>query len=316
MKKSLFTILALLLTVVMLGTFAACNTNDDPTEATTTEAIEPLTEEALPEETSAIEDTSDADITSEEPGLSEDAAAAAAATASTSVVTSKSGDTTAATTTTAATGKTPDKMNKEELVKYYNDAVNNVRDKKPQISRTEVLKIKSVKLSLGGGMADGIASRLVNDKMPGNPESSTIAKGKDNTGDFMTVTSRSVAKASDVTSASATKSGENYVITLTLGNETNPAKDGSSKYSRFFSIATRQDVLDDIKDVVTADVNKCTLTYNGGKVVITVNPEGQIIKAHGEFKVDADAKEVKVGPLKSDLIAYQISTNDYTNFKY
>ncbi len=312
MKKS---IPALIVALIMICIFAACdNTPAETTAAPTTTitTVVATTEDPTTEEPTTEEPTTEATTT--EAPTTETTTTAKPTTAKPKLTTTK--PTTAKTASEKDLEKTPDKMSKDELIKYYNDAINNVRSKKPKISRTEVLKIKSVKLSLGGGIADGIASRLVNDKMPGTPKKTTITKGKANAGDFMTEMAKSAVKPGDVISAAATKSGANYVITLKLGKEVNPATNGSSKYSRFFSIASRQDVLDDIKDVVTADVNKCTLTYHDGKAVITVNPQGQIIKAHGEFYVDAVAKQVKVSALKTDLTAYQVSTNDYTNFVY
>ena len=293
MKKALSSVLAILLSLGMLCAFAACK--EEKPELST----EPDTQ---------VEDT-EVITTAATPGESETTDATEPPTEDVDAPVSEE--------ETEETQKTPDQMSKEELVQYYNDAINNVREKKPSFDRTSTQKMLSVKTDFIGGIADGIVNKIVKDKMPGNPEELPVAKGKDNTGAFFSEMKVSAVKASDVTSIKATKEGNNYVITLTLGTATNPKKDGSNAYSRVFSIATRQDVLDELKGVVSADPNEATMLFHSGKATITVNPEGQVVKGYGEFLVDVTAKNVKASGLTvKTLNAYQKTSNDYRNFKY
>lgn len=208
-------------------------------------------------------------------------------------------------------------LSKNELIQYYNDAINRVRNDRPGYTRTEVLKITGVKTSLLGGAADGAINGVLKNQMPGDPSVSQRSKGENNADHFFNPLQVSNVLPSDVTSISAKKEGDNYVVTLTLGQEINPATDGFSKYSRMFFIATRQDVLDALEiNGVTSDVNNTSLTYHDGKSVITVNGEGQIIQAHGEFLVGAETKQAKVAVFTMDITAYQSSAWDYSNFVY
>jgi len=294
-KKALSSVLAILLTLAMLGMFAACGDTEDPTEPEITEDTTPVTE---PPTIDVVgEPTTEDDIT--EPPTEPDS------------------DPVTEPTTEVAAASDPTKMSKDELVQYYNDLVNSVREKKPAYTRTAVQKMDSIKTSVLGGIADGIVNGIVKKKMPGDPKEHKQKKGDKNDNEIFGPTKTGSVKVSDVSSASAVKDGANYVITLKLGKETNPTTDGNSKYSRFFSVATRQDVLDELKDSgVEGDVNKATLTYHDGKMVVTVDPDGKVIKVHEEFFVDADAKEIKVSIIKGDIIAYQSTTNDYTSFVY
>jgi len=243
----------------------------------------------------------------------------------------------------------PTKLAKAELVEWYNDRVNYVREAKPGISLKQTQKMDEVKTSILGGIADPIINPIIKSLMPGDPEYKTIKKGqvnhkwftdaenkaaKDKAGYdnlsaaakiefdnpytyFMAPTKTSAVKLSDLTDIKAVKSGVNYVVTLTLGSETNPSNDGNSKYSRVMSVASRQEVLDELEPFgVKADINKAKLNYYGGKAEITVNPAGEIIKAAFEFRVDADAKEVKASILTADIVGKQSSSNIYTDFKY
>lgn len=293
MKKALSSVLAILLTLAMLGMFSACKDDPGPTEPEITDEIivPPTSEDIVVDGPVDTEPTTEDDIT--DPTADDP------------------------TDELTETAKTPDQMSKEELVKYYNEIVNSVREKKPAYTRTAVQKMNSIKTSVLGGIADGIVNNIVKNKMPGDPKEHKQKKGDKNDNEIFGPTKTGSVKVSDVTSASAVKDGANYVITLKLGKETNPTKDGNSKYSRLFSVATRQDVLDELKDSgVEGDVNKATLTYHDGKMVVTVDPDGKVIKVHEEFFVDADAKEVKVSIIKGDIIAYQSTTNDYTSFVY
>ena len=218
---------------------------------------------------------------------------------------------------TTAVAADPTKMGKEELVKYYNDAVNAVRTAKPAYTKVEVLKINSIETSLAGGILDGLLNPIVKNLMPGDPETSSRKKSEDNVDHFFIEPQASAVKAGDVASISAKKEGANYVVTITMGNEVNPARGGTSKYSRVFQIQTRKDVLDQLAgNGLTAEVDNSTLTYHDGKAVVTINEKGQIIKASTGFFVDASAKKAKLSMFTFDLIAYQQSNWEYTNFVY
>jgi len=289
MKRILTLVLALALALCAVVTLAGCNKTPelDPTEP----VVNPddYTTEAIIETDPPVEETEPPEETTEEEETEPEAAAAADPTA----------------------------MNKEELVAYYNDVVNAARDAKPAYKRVEVLKINSVKTSLAGGILDGLLNPIVKNLMPGDPKDTAKKKGESNVDHLFLEQATSAVKASDLSSITAKKSGNNYIITLTLGNEVNPARMGASKYSRVFQIQTREDVLKDLaENGLNAQPNNSKLTYNKGKAVVTINEKGQIVEAHTEFYVDAEAKQAKLSMFTFDLTAYQQSNWDYTNFVY
>ena len=288
MKRVLTLLLALALALGALTAFAACNKTP---ELEVTEPVvneEEYTTEAPPAETDPPEE----ETTAEEEETTEEEIA-------------------------EATPLDPTALNKEELVAYYNAAVNAVREFKPAYSRVEVLKINSLKTSLVGGMLDGLLNSVVKNQMPGDPKTTSKKQGESNADHFFIEQQTSAVRASDVTSISARKEGANYVVTLTVGNEVNPEKKGASKYSRLFQMQTRQELLESLaEDGLSAEVSNTTLTYHDGKAVVTINEKGQIIKASTGFFVDADAKKAKLSIFTFDVLAYQQSSWEYTGFTY
>ena len=288
MKKCLISLLAILLAGVLVFSFAGCGKTEPTDEPSSTEEIsEPETSDIPVDASEAATDEPTSEEATEEP-----------------------------TTEPEEEGlKDPTNLAKAELVEWYNERINYVRQAKPGIGRVEQLKIDSFKTSMGAAV-NRLAGPIIKRFMPGNPETKNISKGAGNDGQFFTDMQTSQLRASDVASATATKSGNNYVITLTFGNETNPEKNSNYKYYRAFAISTRQEVLDDLAGTIAAKIENTTMVYHGGKSVITVNPDGQIIAANYEFKVDVNAKGAKIGPFTTEIDAYQSSSNVYTNFVY
>ena len=296
MKRILVLLLALALAVTA---FAACNKTPDadptePVDASEFSTTEPG-ETDLPEETSAPDETSLIDATS---------------------VDETTAEADPSETTTAAASD-PTAMNKTQLIQYYNDAINLVRSAKPGYTRNEVLKINNFKTSLLGGAIDGLINGVVKNVMPGDPEVESKSKGASNVDHFYHPHQTSAVRESDVSSITAKKEGANYVITLKLGSETNPAQGGASKYSRAMFIQTRQEVLDSLSNSgLTGDVNNVTLTYHDGQSTITVNDKGQIIKASCGFFVDVDGKDMHIAVFNPDIVAYQQSDWTYSGFSW
>ena len=291
MKRVLTLLLTLALATCALAAFAACDKTPELEVTEPVVVIEDETTEAPSVETEPPEETTEPDIETEPP--EETTAEPEAAPAD------------------------PTKMNKEELVAYYNDAVNAVRAAKPAYTKEERLKVNDFSSSILGGMLDGLLKGVVKNAMPGDPEYSAKKKGESNVDHFFIEQATSAVKASDVASITAKKDGANYVITITMGKEVNPERRGNSRYSRVFQVQTRQDVLDNLAgNGLTGDAKNCTLTYRDGKAVVTINEKGQIIRASTGFYVDADAKNMKISIFNPDIVAYQQSNWEYTAFTY
>jgi hypothetical protein len=211
----------------------------------------------------------------------------------------------------------PTGLSKAALVAWFNDRVNDVRAQKPKINRAETQKIERFETSLLGGVADGLINNIVAQRMPGEPAPSVIPKGAVNVGLFFANTAVSNVKASDVASASARRVGENYVVTLTLGEATDPAKNGASGYSRVFNIASASELMGNVAGAgIQGDPAKMTMHYTAGKAELSVNPKGEVITASSECQSEVLARDVKLRMFTFDLTVYQRSVNVYDGFVY
>lgn len=287
MKKPLTRLFAFLFAAAALTGFAACGK----------EAAEPPTT-AAPETATAAEP--------------------AAAGAADETDATEADATTAAQAGTAAPEGLPDPvgMSKAELAAWYNDRVNYMRGKKPAFTRVETLRIERIDTSMGR-LADGIINPIMRTFMPGDPVTDHYPKGTGSAGVSFSKFEKSVVRASDPASISAKKEGNNYVLTLTLGRETNPAPDGSSVYSRLFTVITRQELLASLEGVLEADPDKATMVYHSGRVELTVNQKGEIIAASASCQIDVEARDVKAGPIKVDTLSVKQScAHVYSDFTY
>ena len=302
MKKAQVSILAFLLAAAMLAGFAACGREAaEPAALMTTEAA--ITEQTRMERTTG--QTTTEHMT--EP-----------ATAETGETTATEENTNAEPAAAVPEGvPNPVGLSKADLVGWYNERINYVRDQRPRMTRTETMKILAIETTLLGGAVDGIVNAAVKRFMPGDPAVETIQKGTDNRDFFMGSMPGPVIRLADAQSITAKQEGGNYVVTLLLGSEANPKNDGVSKYSRIGSPATAQDILDTVSEMgITGDIDKATLLYHDGKVVVTVNPKGEVIRLSGEFYVDAQAREVRASILKTDLTAKQYAQHVFSGFVY
>jgi len=296
MKKAQASILAFLLAAAMLAGFAACGKEAaEPAVLITTEAA--ITEQTRMEQTTG--QTTTEHMTEPETAATEENTSTEPAAAVPEGVPNPVG------------------LSKADLVGWYNERINYVRAQRPRMTRTETMKILAIETTLLGGVIDGIVNAAVKRFMPGDPVVETIQKGTDNRDFFMGSMPGPVIRLADAQSITAKQEGGNYVVTLLLGSEANPKNDGVSKYSRIGSPATAQDILDTVSEMgITGDINKTALLYHDGKVVVTVNPKGEIIHLSGEFYVDAQAREVRASILKTDLTAKQYAQHVFSGFVY
>lgn len=244
MRKNLAKLIALMMALVLVFSFAACGGNDE--EPTTTSANNEVvnTEDAVtPDETG---DTSASDETGDTaaPGETGD---------------SKQDDTTKK-TDTPAPGGVAKPTDTSAGVKLFNDALKKVSSTKTTVKR-ELTKAKVSVLDLNeitnGGASKSFAagSGSVNVKL-------------------------SSLNASSVSNYTISESGSNYVMTFTLKDTNGGAsmKHGQGGYMYFLTMSEISDVVMQIGHElggegfnVSIDTNKTKLTLTGGKLVVTVD---------------------------------------------
>lgn len=274
MRKNLAKLIALMMALVLVFSFAACGGNDE--EPTTTSADnEVVTEDAVtPGETG---DTSASDETGDTaaPGETGD---------------SKQDDTTNKTDTPANGGVTVP-ATKEDAVKLYNDALKKVSSTSAKIDR----KLTKTDSSVG-------------DLNNLGPVSEKFAAGSGSINSKL-----SSLSASDVQNYSKSESGNNIVMTFTLKTVNGGAElaHGKGGYMYFLTMDEINTVVKDIGNSIQEGFkieirkDKSSISLQGGKLVVTVDKTtGKMSSAVLDFTevIDGNCKALGFMTVDADLI--------------
>lgn len=274
MRKNLAKLIALMMALVLVFSFAACGGNDE--EPTTTSADnEVVTEDAgTPGETG---DTSASDETGD--------TAASGETGD-----SKQDDTTNKTDTPANGGVTVP-ATKEDAVKLYNDALKKVSSTSAKIDR----KLTKTDSSVG-------------DLNNLGPVSEKFAAGSGSINSKL-----SSLSASDVQNYSKSESGNNIVMTFTLKTVNGGAElaHGKGGYMYFLTMDEINTVVKDIGNSIQEGFkieirkDKSSISLQGGKLVVTVDKTtGKMSSAVLDFTevIDGNCKALGFMTVDADLI--------------
>lgn len=277
MKKNLAKLIALMMALVLVFSFAACGGNDeDPTESdTANEAVVNTEDTATPDATG---DTATSDDTSDTAAPGE----------------SNQDDTTKKTgTDTPAPGGVAAPSDKAAGVKLYNDALGKVSSTTTYVDRKLTKKkIMGIDLDTFGDV------------------SGTFANGSGNVNVKL-----SALSAGDVKDYSYTTSGNNYVMTFTLGTVSGGTnlKHGNGGYMYFLTMDEVEKTVLDIGNLlsggnfdITMYKDKSTIELQGGKLVVTVDKTtGKMSKATLTFKevIEGKCKAAISGPIAVNATA-------------
>ncbi len=278
MRKNLAKIIALLMALVLVFSFAACGGDEEPTETNSENA-------AITEDVASSDDTADTagseDASAEDSQASDDSQAAD----------SNDAGTQGGSTSTGGTISKP--TDKAAGVKLYNDALGKVSSTKTYVDR------KLTKQNI----------TLVGDLNSLGPVSDTFAKGSG----YVNVKLSSLS-ASDVSNYSISESGNNYVMTFTLNNKKGgqELKHGNGGFMYFLTMDEVATVVNQIGKQIGGDsfeVNikkdKSTIELQGGKLVVTVD------KTTGKMSSAVlDFTEVITGKCQTSLLGPMTVTAD------
>lgn len=275
MKKNLAKLIALMMALVLVFSFAACGGNDeDPTESDTANAVQ--TEDAgTPDatgDTSASDETGDSAAPDEtgdskqEPGSSDGS-------------------------DTPAPDGVAVPATKEDAVKLYNDALKKISSTSAKIDR----KLTKTDSSVG-------------DLNNLGPVSEKFAAGSGNLNSKL-----SALSAADVQSYSKSESGNNIIMTFTLKtvNGGNALTHGKGGYMYFLTMdeinTVVKDIGNSIKEGFKIEINKdkSSISLQGGKLVVTVDKTtGKMSSAVLDFTevIDGNCKALGFMRVDADLV--------------
>ncbi|MBQ8762861.1 MAG: hypothetical protein IJZ07_02005 [Clostridia bacterium] len=274
-------ILAILLALSFVFAFAACggNSEDETTTAPVETTADPFAE---------VEDTTAAAIEDTTAASTDDTTAAAVedTTAAATDETTVAGETTAAETTAAANAMP---QSKEEIVAYYNTAINNAKSKSKSITSNYMKHAVAGEITGIPSALDSIGQSLIKDNM-GEDDSKknvtwTSAADKNAYFPVETETYASKLTAADVKDAKITEKDGKYIIRITTKDDARSEnhKHGSGHAPKAFNVVLPGIIDGYIPGVVKSmfSVGTVSTAYPASTVQVTVDAAtGNVLTAN------------------------------------
>ena len=221
---------------------------------------------------------------------------------------------------TTAAVKTPDQMNASELLSYFNETLNRVKTDKVGFKKSKLTSILDLQLS--NAAANTLVGFVKGALLSDTADETMVNRGEDGTNVFSPTGKPYVSTLTDadVTSVTCAKSANNYIITVAVKSETNPAANGSAM-SRGFDFMTVDDVVNIYAPKVGATVARqdIQVVFSDCTATLTVGEDGKIesYKTYVKGVMNMyNATVKKVVTINTDLAITLASTTDYTNFSY
>lgn len=282
MKKAIFSLVAIVLAAAMVFTFAACGGKDEP-ETTAPEVTDAAVDAVVEsDETTVAEETSAEETTVEETTVEE---------------------------TTVAEAAAPE--TKADIVALYNEATANAVDSKPGFNKTVTTELQDLQMGAIGkieAVRDAVGGFL--------GEGTETIKAKKGTASEELV--KSTLKESDVTDAKCELSadGKYYEVTITVKNETDPAK-GKSALNRFTNdYKDNQEMVDGLaSEGASTGTIQTTVKTATIKAKIAVESK-EISSLDYTLKIDCLLTKVKYMVSVKQVTGTIYTTVSYSDFSY
>ena len=299
MKK----LLALLMALAMVFTFAACGGNDDVADETTTAPV--VEEDSTVAADAPVEESSAAEVESTE---------AASEVESTEAESTEAASEEAESTEEAAPAAD---MTAAEFAAFLNAETAKIAKSGKYTANRECKYTKNIDVGGATGILNGIISAIDE-----NSNLDTVV------GDFLGIgTKKANIPAEDMDSdykikATSVKADDlgsfaakDGVYTFTLKNETNPKKTGATPFNRFTNdFITHEEVVDGIAGFTTAiTVKETTVNYKNIKVEVKV-VDGKIANIKYSYAFDAQLA-LKAG-ITINGSGAAVTNAVYSNIKY
>lgn len=232
--------------------------------------------------------------------------------------------TTTTTTTTATTTAKPEKQmpsSKAEVINFYKDAVNNIKNF--GAAGYSVKKWQAIdEVNLGIGMVNSAAVSIIENFITTESDAYEEAYSRGTNQARSNFPAWNLADNSNVRTSSCVKHGENYRITIVMDDEDTPTKSGSVLAQVSDSIYYWEEV-DEIlsnNSVVTKVLNEYDnvhIYYRNYTITADVTPDGEFISVVHSSDIEVFIGYANVmGVSFADKSAFLWTTTKYYNFTY
>ena len=261
-KSKILSVTALIIvSAIIVCSFAGCKGNETPAESTT---------DAVVENTAAVTENNGEVVT--------ETATETATEAATEAVTEEE--------TTEGTSAMPE--TKEEVIAYYNENANRIKAESKSIVRNYALNTQTRDAVISNKMLSGIANKLISANMGYDEKTrgQVLTSAADKNEHFPVKGQTWVSKltAADVINATCTDNGDYYNIVITLIPDTTPnIALGQGHAGKAISIVTKDSIVEGAGSLGMSVIEEesISVTYKDCKISVKVEKDtGNIVSAN------------------------------------
>lgn len=230
-------------------------------------------------------------------------------------------NTTASEITTAAPAqKVPTEMSKAELLSFFNENMNLVKESMPAFERAKLTTVSDIKLS--NQAANTLVGFVKGALLSEETETASASKGQSCV-EIMTPTGEryvSQLTMNDIKDITLKTEGTNYAVTVTLPDAKNPTKDEGA-YAKIFNFITVDDVVKTYAPKVGATVERKNIevNYSGCYAKAVFSPDGKVVSYDTYVTCVISLKDAsikKVVTINTDVDITLVSETNFTKFSY
>jgi len=220
----------------------------------------------------------------------------------------------------SSSGKTPDQMDTEELIEYFNTCLNKIKTNKVGFTKSKLTSVLDLKLS--NSAANALVSFVKGALLSETTDVTEVAKGSDSVNIMSPSGSTFVSNVfiGDLEGITCEKSGSDYIITAKVISQTNPEKN-SGVMANIFDFITVDDVVSIYAPKVGATVERqnISVVFDGCYAKVTLDSKGNVknYETYVQGVMNMYDASIKKGiTINTDVAISLASKTAYTDFKY
>ena len=223
-------------------------------------------------------------------------------------------------TTAAPAEKVPTEMSKAELLSFFNENMNLVKESMPAFERAKLTTVSDIKLS--NQAANALVGFVKGALLSEETEIANASKGQSCVEIMTPAGERYVSQltVNDIKDITLNTEGTNYVVTVTLPDAKNPTKDEGA-YAKIFNFITVDDVVKTYAPKVGATVDRKNIevNYSGCYAKAVFSPDGKVVSYDTYVTCVISLKDAsikKVVTINTDVDITLVSETNFTKFSY
>ena len=205
----------------------------------------------------------------------------------------------------------------EEKLTFFNNALNKVKAYNAGFTKSK--KTVGTQMQLSNPLVNAVASALKDSLLPNDTAVTTVNKGESSK-DIMSPPGKDYVSAltvADCQSITSEQNGNNYIITVTLAEATNPDAQNSA-YAKIFEFITVDDIMNTYAPNMNATVERENVFFDftGCYAKAIVAADGTLIDYETFVSGTMRLTNGKIRAFTTDLSIVLSSTTQYKDFQW